>query len=197
MFAIYTTTDGDDEYLELYTGDGEPLASARLWAAGDLTWDPFFGRARLVAPFLALDHPTSEEGLSEPAERAAAGQVPQSWSGDVTVADGEIQHKYGRLVRIVLPAELSLTLRRREVVTAGLELIFDRSLTHRRDPGGAPLRLGPGENGVLLVGDFVRSTDHQAYEVAYWRDVDDDTYVFYFQRGAHDQLVLKVVQYDN
>lgn len=43
----------------------------------------------------------------------------------------------------------------------------------------------------------MRPTDGQRYEVAAWRDVDDASYVWYFQRDANHQLKLISEQFDN
>ncbi len=195
-YAVYVTTDGDDEYVELYDAQGQGLASARLWAGDDFTPDPFFGRGRLSTRFRHLDGAKSEDGMSEAAERASEGQTPLRWPGDVQLVKGEVHHKLGRLMDIQLPNDLNLSPKQNELATAAIEILFDEVLRHRATPG-TPELLGPQYNGTLSLGEFVRPTDGQRYEVAAWRDVDDASYVWYFQRDANQQLKLISEQFDN
>lgn len=193
--VLYCTTDGDDEYLEIYKTDGEPMASARLWGGADLVWDDFFGRDKLSPNMINLDRAGFEDGMSEPAERAAAGQVPSQWKGDVFIDAGKINHLNNHIVSIDVPANSTMSVAQKQVATAGFELIFARSLTHRRDSGNPPIDIA--RMGSMSVGEFTRPTDGQKYEVAYWKDVDDDTHAYYFQRNPAGDLALKTIQYDN
>ena len=99
-------------------------------------------------------------------------------------------------MRVELPTGLSLTLAQQQLLHAGLDLVADRVMQHRSTPGQA-LEIGPQRNGTLSIGAFTRSTDGQTYEVAAWKDIDDSSFVFYFQRDAAGQLRLKTEQFDN
>jgi len=189
IYAVYVTTDGDDSALEVYTTAGKPLASARLNADKILEWDSFFGRGRLDASFLQIDNPQITEGYSEPAERAAAGQIPAEWRGDVKVDSGRIHHAMGMFVNADLPA--AFTLEQRQVATAAFELIWDHVLTHRRE-GDAPLDMA--RQGSLQVGTFTRPTDGKSFLVANWNDIDDASHTFYFDRHPDGLLRLAVNQ---
>jgi len=68
-----------------------------------------------------------------------------------------------------------MTASQRELVYAGLDLVAEQVLQARLTPGSSGQRL---ELGAQHTG-----TDGKAYEVAAWRDVDDHSAVFYFQRG--------------
>jgi hypothetical protein len=190
------STDGDDKYYELFDEQGQGLASARGFADGVIFPDPFFGRARLSPTIRRLDRPDSEEGLSEPADRAAAGQPPQQWRGDVFLDAGAFHFdQFHRLERYDLPAGLALTGPQQELLYAGLDLVAERVMQHRATPGEL-LEIGALRNGTLAIGSFTRPTDGETYEVAAWKDIDDSSFVFYFQREA-GQLRLKIEQFDN
>ena len=197
VYGISMSTDGDDKYYELFDDKGQGLASARGFEDGLLIPDAFFGRARFSRSLWNLDGATSEDGLSEPVDRAAAGQPPQGWRGDVHLDQGTFHFDaFRRLLRVELPTGLSLTSTQQQLLHAGLDLVADRVMQHRATPGQA-LEIGPQRNGTLSIGAFTRSTDGQTYEVAAWKDIDDSSFVFYFQRDAGGQLRLKSEQFDN
>ncbi len=193
-FVLYTTTDGHDEHLEVFDASGNGLASARLWDGADLRFDPFFGRDRLHARFFALDAPTVEDGMSEAVERAAAGQPPQGWPGDVVINQGEMRSSGGDLREIDF-GSTALTPAQREVATAALEVLWPTGFQFQADARGA-VGIGPRAQGTLAVGNFTRSTDGKSYEVAAWRDVDDNSHVLYFDRTASGALKLATDQVD-
>ncbi|OGR12183.1 MAG: hypothetical protein A2341_20850 [Deltaproteobacteria bacterium RIFOXYB12_FULL_58_9] len=192
VWATYMTTDGDDEYLEVFTEGGQPLVSARLWAGGAPTWDEFFGRDRLAGTFTHLDEPEYVEGLSEEAERVAAGQVSNTWQGDVQINAGAIHHAEGHISRIELKDGL-LDNEQRDVAYIAFDRLWEYTLQHRVD-GAAPLELG--QEGVMKVGAWTRPTDGKKLLVASWRDIDDASYVFYFEPDAAGPKLL-VEQSDN
>jgi hypothetical protein len=196
VYGITMSTDGDDKYYELFDDKGQGLASSRGFSDGVIYPDPFFGRARLSPSIRRLDGPDAEEGLSEPIDRAAAGQPPQGWRGDVVVDSGAFHFdQFRRLERYELPAGLVLSAPQQELLYAGLDLVADRVMQHRVTPG-QPLEVGPLRNGTLAIGSFTRPTDGETYEVAAWKDIDDSSFVFYFQRDA-GQLRLRIEQFDN
>ncbi|MFH1808994.1 MAG: hypothetical protein ABIJ09_09635 [Pseudomonadota bacterium] len=193
VYAIYMSTDGDDAYLETFDRQGSALCSARL-QAGELMWDEFVGRARLAVPILNLSNAVRTEGYSEPAERAAAGQIPVDWAPEVRVDAATIHHRGSLLGAIDLdPSKLDEE--QRQVAFAGLGLAWERVLQHRPD-GDADLQIGPRTQGVLEVGSFDNPVDGQHYLVANWKDIDDGSSTFYFQKTDLG-LELKIDQYNN
>ena len=46
VWQVAVTTDGDDTWSELFSKDGEPLASGRKWADNPTIWDGEFGASR-------------------------------------------------------------------------------------------------------------------------------------------------------
>lgn len=194
VYLLYTSSDGDDAWLECYGLDGTPAASARFYGGKLLRWDEFFGRARLSTALLQIGGYTWEEGLSEEDNRVAHGQPGLAWTGELTVDAGSIEPAGSSLGTITLSA--TMTDEQRELVFAALDLLWTRALRYRVDRGAA-LSLG-GRRGVgtLYVGTFVRSTDGKAYETARWRDIDDASFVLYLRREALG-LRLVVEQFDN
>lgn len=194
VWVVYTTTDGDAGFLEILDGRGATLDGARLHADQILAWDELPGRVRLAHELTTLGGFATEEGLSEPEERAAAGQPPTRWPGEWTPNDTRLYPVLDRLGRIEF-AEPAPTPEMRELAVAALDHLWDMPLRYSSDRG-EPVRLGPGHAGVLSVGTFVRPTDGQTYQVANWRDIDDASYVLYYQRTATG-LELKISQFDN
>ncbi len=195
VYAMFMSTDGDDQFVELFDAQGNGIASAKRWEDGTFAPDAYFGAARMSSTLRNLDDARREDGLSEARDRSAAGQVPHTWRGDRVIDHAELTiDDYHHLTKIDLP---TLPHKQLELATAALELVADRVLRFRVVGSGSnSARLGDRENGVLVIGDFVRK-DGQTYETAYWKDIDDSSYVFYFQRDAAGQLKLKHDQFDN
>ena len=160
----------------------------------ELLWDEFPGRVRLAPLWTRLTGFTHEEGYSEPAERAAAGQPPRGWVGELRVDQGHVDH-VGGLMGAVDFGALTPTAAQRELAVAALELLWDLHLRHTVF-GDAPLELGPRRQGVLTIGPFTRSTSAQTFLTASWRDIDDGSFVLYFVRGEQG-LHLHTQQFDN
>lgn len=197
VYVITMNTDGDDGHLEVYKKDGTPLTSARLYDRQLFAHDEFFGRTRISTSLLNLDGARWEDGMSEAPERAAAGQVPRDWPGDVLFNGTQVHHEGNLFHHLDLPAGLQLDPEQRQVLYAAAELLWASTFQHRVDgPGNAPLTLGPNNQGELRIGEFRRSDDGQTYIAADWRDIDDNSFVFYFQR-TQDGLRLAIQQYDN
>ena len=57
-----------------------------------------------------------------------------------------------------------------------LDLLWARTFIHRTGQGD--LKLGPSEQGELVVGEWTNPIDNKRYVVADWRDIDDASYVF-------------------
>ena len=194
LYAICTSTDGDDGWLETYALDGSPAVCGRFYGFRLLAWDEFFGRARLSAALLVANGYKRQEGLSEEEDRVAAGQPSRAWTGDLTVSSGTIHAlgmKMGTVTLDVDPTEAQ-----RDIIWATFDLLWDRGLRQRVDRSGK-LDLGlPRGEGNLTVGDFTRPTDGKTFEVAWWRDIDDGSFVFYFSRDALG-LHLVIEQFDN
>lgn len=195
VYAIEMGTDGDDGYLEVFEKDGTPLTSARLFADQLFAHDEFFGRARLSPSLLYLDQPRNDEGYSEAPERAAAGQVPHDWRGEVDLTGAQVTHADGRLVAVTLPPGVQLSAEQHKVLLAGMELVWENTMKYRAD-GDAPLALGRRAEGELRIGEFTRPDDGKTYLVADWRDIDDASFVFYFRRDG-ENLAYAIQQFDN
>lgn len=193
--AIYMTTDGDDGYLEVLTDDGTPLASARLYAEKMLAWDEFFGRARLAPPLITMEGVKNTDGFSEDAERIAAGQIPSTWAPDVSIAKGTLRHDNNGNLTTVDLSGTSLNQVQQEMAYAALGLIWDASLRHRAQ-ADKPTTIGQGGAGDLRLGLFTNPNDGERYLVADWKDVDDDSFTFYFKMSDHG-LKLAIQQYNN
>lgn len=188
VYVVYASTDGDDAYLEVLDKKGAPLASARLSGNQIVSWDEAFGRDRFTQTMVSLDEPAQEEGLSDPVERAAAGQIPADWAGDVTLSQGRLHYDaYSQLGKIDVPALEGSP--RQELGTAALQYLWERSLRDRVVGGSEPFLLGAVREGTMNLGTFTRA-DGQIYEVANWRDIDDASFTLYFDRAEGGRLRL-------
>ncbi|MEM9490356.1 MAG: hypothetical protein AAGC55_14515 [Myxococcota bacterium] len=194
LWAVYTSTDGDDAYLEVLDRNGITVIGAR-YLADSMIWDDFPGRVRLAPRWTRLDGYESEEGLHEPDERAAAGQPPMDWAGELRIDQGRIDH-VGALMGSVDFGELTLTDEQRDLAVAGLEMLWELHLRHVVGNDERPLTLGGNAQGVLAVGPFTRSTSGETFLTADWRDIDNSSYVLYFDTGSFG-LRLRIQQYDN
>lgn len=191
IWAVYATTDGDDRYLEVLDDGGNIVAGARF-LADTVAWDTFPGHTRLARLWTSLDRYAYEEGLHEPKERLDAGQPPWGWRGAYQTLEGALHPRGALLDRVDFgasppPDDL------RDLAVAAFEYLWDVHLRHTVT-GDAPVRLGHGSQGVLTVGSFARIDG--TYLAADWRDIDDGSYVLYFQRTPLG-LQLKIQQYDN
>ena len=193
VWVFYTSTDGDDAYLEVFKKDGGPLASAKLNAGTLLGWDPFVGRARLAGRFNHLDDARKDEGLSEAPERIAAGQLPRDWSPAVTLDSGHVTYKDNVFVGLDVPNPPTGEMQ--ELAYASLEYLWNNGFVQRLTPPEA-FELGDRREGVLKLGTFTRPDDGKTYLVADWRDIDDGSYVLYYERTAAG-LKLAIEQFDN
>ncbi len=195
-YVIYTATDGDDAYLEVLDKNGAPVVSGRVQAELLLGFDEVFGRDRYSTRMVALDEPAKADGLSEPAERLAAGQIPLDWAGDVTLNQGTLAYdSYANLGKIDVPALFSSP--RAELGSAALEYLWQRSLRARVQGSTEPFLLGPSNEGSLVLGSFTRPSDGKVFEVADWRDIDDGSFTLYFDRTSEGRLRLAIEQFNN
>lgn len=195
-YVIYTSTDGDDAYLEVLDKGGAPIVSGRVQAEQLLGFDEVFGRDRFSENMVALDEPAKADGLSEPAERIAAGQVPLDWAGEVTVNQGTLAYdSFANLGKINAPQLFSSP--RAELGAAALEYLWQRSLRARVQGSTEPFLLGPSNEGSLVLGSFTRPSDGKVFEVADWRDIDDGSFTLYFDRTAEGRLRLAIEQFNN
>lgn len=194
VYIVYCSTDGDYGHLEVLDKKGAPLASARLSGDQLLGWDEAFGRTRFSESMVSLDSPKTEDGLSEPAERAAAGQVPQDWRGDLQLTQGRLRYEpTGRLTELELPQASGTQL---ELAAAAFEWLWGNSLKYRVQGGKDPFLLGDHRQGTLVLGTFERN-DGKTYQVADWRDIDDGSYTLYFDRTAEGRLKMAAQQINN
>jgi len=196
VFINYMTTDGDAQYLEIFDKKGAPVASARLNADTLLGWDEVFGRTRFQEAMVWLDEFATQEGLSQPADAIAAGQVSPDWTGDLSLSQGRLHYnEFYRLGRIDLPAAEGSP--RHELALASFEYLWDRSLRARVQGGSEPFLLGSMREGTMELGAFTRPTDGKVFEVAKWKDIDDGSFTLYFDRTAEGRLKLAIEQFDN
>lgn len=198
VHVLYTSTDGDEGFLEVLDKKGDPVASARIWAEQLVGFDEVFGRCRFSPTIVSLDAPARAEGLSDEPERTNAGQVPAAWRGDVQTTQGRLEYDvWRRLGAIAVPALDGSP--RAELGVAAFEYLFETSLKHRLVDGNnaEPFLLGPTREGVLNLGTFVRPNDGKVFEVAQWKDIDDGSFTLYFDRTAEGRLKLAIEQFDN
>lgn len=198
VFIVFMSTDGDDEYLEILDKKGAPVTSARLSGGTFLGWDEVYGRARFGESMVNLDEPAQTEGLSEPAERAAAGQIPADWTGDVHLVQGQIHYnEFYRPTAIDLPGAVGKP--EHEVALATLEYMWDSSLRGHvmgSNEATKPFLLGALREGTLDIGEFTRA-DGKTVTVANWKDIDDGSFTLYFDRAPDGRLKVETQQYNN
>ncbi len=149
---------------------------------------------KAAPPLEPLAPPRMDEGLSEPDEILAAGQVPRDWAAAAVVDRGTLQHDGTKLTGF--ETTVALTADQHEVATAAFAFLWDQTFKYRVE-GPAPLQLGPTRQGSLKLGEFVRSDDGQKYLVADWRDIDDASFTLYFQRVSDGRLRLAIAQFNN
>lgn len=189
VWLVRFTTDGDLAGLEIFDETGAWLAGRREF--GRLSaWDRFPLRTRLGGAWTAFERPAHEEGMSEPDERAEAGQPPMDWSGEAQVETGQLTYQE----RLLDAVEIDVPERWRDLAVAAFDYLWDVHLFFAAD-GGRPLELGPSAQGVLRLGSWTKN-DGRAYLTADWRDIDDGSYVLYFLEEENG-LRLAIVQYDN
>jgi hypothetical protein len=197
VHVVYAATDGDPSFLEVFDAKGRPLTSARLDGDRVLAWDEVFGRARFHPSVAQLDQPKNEEGLSEPADRAAAGQPPSDWPGALRLEQGTLGYDPSRGYRLTtIDAPALAGAPQRELATAALEFLWETSLKYRIVGGAEPFELGALKEGTLALGAWARP-DGKTYEVAKWRDIDDGSFTLYFDRAEGQRLRLATIQFDN
>ncbi len=196
LFAVTMNTDGSEGHVELFKKDGSLVAGGRLMDGQLLAWDEFPGRTRISESLLHLDNPRYEDGLSEAPERIAAGQVPLDWNADVTLNAGRVYNGNGWYFdHVELPAGVNLNADQQKALYAAMALLWGNTFQPRLNPGEESQPLG-GNMGVLKIGEFTRPDDGQKYLVADWRDIDDNSQVFYFQKNDAS-LRFAINQYDN
>jgi len=194
LWVVYVTGEGDASYLEILDAEGTTLDGARLAAHQILGWDEFPGRVRLVAAFVNLEGFVSEEGLSEVDERAAAGQPPSDWPGEIRL-EGTLLYPVGQRLGRIDFGDQALSDNLRQLAVAALDHLWDLPLRYGTD-GVQPVRLGAQGSGVLGLGSFTRPTSDETYRVASWRDIDDASFVLYYRDGPMG-LHLAISQFDN
>lgn len=190
VWVVFVTNDGEQGALEVLDPSGATLEGATLLQGRIVSWDVFPRQSRLVAWVLALDGPSFEDGLSEVDERSAAGQVPMDYQGDGELDEGTLRGVADLLTRVELPVALPAS--DRDLVYAAFSHLWSAHLRFRAEDDITPLR----GNGRLRYGRFTRCTTGRTYWVADWRDIDDGSYVLYFEADAV-RPVLSTVQFDN
>ena len=192
LYTLHLGTDGDDGLLEVFSAAGQPLASGRMSADDLQRWDPFFGLGRFTGALGKAGHPVTD-GYSEDDERLTAGQILSTWKPDVVLSAGQMLHDPISVYDIDTPVALDAG--QREVALAALDLMFERSFTHVLSSPSDPLHLG--STGSLRIGTHVHPQTAEQYIVADWRDIDDASFTFYFQREPSGALRLAIEQYNN
>ncbi|MFO0723575.1 MAG: hypothetical protein U1E65_07335 [Myxococcota bacterium] len=191
-YLVFTTTDGDDGYLEVLDKNGAPVLSARLSGEELVGIDEVFGRDRFTENMVDLDEPTATTGLADPAARAAAGQIPLDFVGDLSLSQGQLSFdQWKNLGKIEIPALWSSP--RAELGAAALEILWQRSLKNNVQ-GSAPFVLGPTAGGTLSLGSFTRPSDGKVFEVADWQSNGTGGSTLYFDRTADGRLKLAIDQ---
>jgi hypothetical protein len=194
FYVLTVTTDDEDAYVEVFLVDGSWVAGARFHGTEAPVWDSFDGRVHLAERWTTLDGFSYEDGMSEADERISEGQVPLGWTGDVQLTSGELSQA-GSLLGTVDFDGAVLSDDERAVAVAAFDLLWERHLQYTASSAGT-VQLGSSAQGVLTVGTFTRPTDGLSYTAADWRDIDDGSFVFYFQLGTCGPE-LKTLQYDN
>ncbi len=183
IYTLYTTTDGDKKFLEIYDSTGLPLASARINAERLLGWDPYFGHARQSTFFVQAAEHTGDKPL------------PDGWVPELVLDAGKITHENGvmRGFDTVIP----MTSEQLQLAWAGLEVQWDRVIG-MRVLGPDPVELGmQNHSGVLRLGRYTDPQTGTSYKVADWKDVDDDSRTLFFTPGQAGTLALTLDQYNN
>ncbi len=188
LFAVHLGTDGDEGLLELYDQSGAPMLSARLWAGQVDRIDEYFGLGRHAGSLSSL-LARPAEGLEDPLEREAAGQIPLDWRADAIVNTGTLYHGPKGVTKIDL--QPPLTDEQALLARFALEVMYDRSLRYRAE-GPGPISFE--DNASLALGEHVDPRDGQRYLVADYRDIDNDSRTLYFQRTCAGGLRLAVDQ---
>jgi hypothetical protein len=98
------------------------------------------------------------------------------------------QHADGKYIGFT--SSVKLTPAQRELATAALTVVWDRTFQHRGDD----LKLGDQHQGSLKLGSFKRSDDGKTYLVADWVDIDNDSQTLYFEKLANGKLRLAIQQ---
>ncbi|MCB9797142.1 MAG: hypothetical protein H6741_31025 [Alphaproteobacteria bacterium] len=196
VWVVYLSTDGDAAWLEVLDVDGGDLAGARLFGGQIVSWDRFPKRLRLSKALTTVGGVEWEEGYSEPDTREEFGQPPRSWTGELVVDRGDLYAgEHQQLDRVDLH-DLSLTAEQRALAVAAFDYLWDVHLRHRQW-GSEPVDIGPRSNGVLTLGDFYKHPRGRSYATAWWRDIDDGSFVLYFDRDPRYGLQLAISQFDN
>lgn len=139
--------------------------------------------------------PRVEEGLSEPDEILAAGQVPRDWTPAVALTSGSALHQGDTFTG--LQTTVPMSAEQQEVATAALTLLWDRVIKYRANGSNDPVELGQNRAGVLKLGPFTRPDDGKTYLVADWQDIDDGSFTLYFERRSNGDLRLAIDQFNN
>lgn len=189
VWVVRATSDGDGGWLDVFDAHGAWLAGRREHGTA-WSWDRFPHRTRLASTWTAFDQPVYEEGMSEPDERAAAGQPPMDWEAEAVVAAGYLTHQGGFLdaVDIDVPEQW------RALAVAAFDHLWGVHLFYASERD-RPMPLGPSGQGRMRLGHWTKN-DGQTYLTADWRDIDDGSYVLYFLADQHG-LRLAIVQFDN
>lgn len=191
VYSLYGTTDGDDQRLELFDANGQALASARFYGDQFVGWDQNFGDGRFASIVGRRGHPITE-GYSETDEQRAHGQITNDWRPDAVVDGGTLRHDRRMLTSFETP--IAVAPEHRDVLRATLELAYERTIQHAAF--GQP-EVDLARLGAVRIGTHHDATNGQDYIVGDWKDIDDASSTFYFQRDPHGQLFIAREQYNN
>lgn len=214
VFAVHLATDGDDGHVEVFSERGHPVISGRMHDNSFLGVDDYFGLSRYIGE-LGFMGPRFQLGLSEDDEREVAGQIPKTWQPEAWLSSGTIghdgtaitrfevegltaaSHPFGDYPQLRCPPADSGSFSQGhsgwhlEVARLVIELMFTRSLQFRAD-GQKELRLS--DHASIAVGKHRDPKTGEQYLVGDYRDIDNDSTTFYFQRSASGVLVPKIIQ---
>lgn len=186
VFALYTTSDGDDAILELFDTNGAALASARFFGDRFLRWDEHFGGGRFSGVFGRSDHP-HVDGYSSADEQRATGQIVRAeWQPDAVVRDIAVDRDGSTITAV--RTRTDLTPAQDEVFRAVIALAYQRTT---RIAGPATGNFDMGQFGRVRVGTHHDPVVGRDFIVGDWIDHDDGSYTFYFNRDEHGRLGIE------
>jgi DNA uptake protein ComE-like DNA-binding protein len=147
-----------------------PLLGARCGCAPDVSYRP---------PFVAFD----ENGLYY---FLAYGE--ERWEGERAVDSGFLSHDGDQVVLtgVQVPDDPDHW---QDITVQVFDRLWDCCLRHQYV--GEPLEIGRNRRGVLYLGRVLDAHDGKAYVLAYWRDIDDASFGWLYEKDAAGRWVQK------
>jgi subtilisin-like proprotein convertase family protein len=82
-----------------------------------------------------------------------------------------------------------------QIAVSSFDRLWDCCLRHQYS--GVPLEIGPRHKGTLHLGRVVDSRNGQPYVMSYWKDIDDSSFAWLYEKDASGQWVQAVEVYLN